>query len=107
MDTLSLLLLLLFAALGWFWLDSLKVLEIARNAGRRICQDANVQFLDDTVATTRLTLVRDNSGRRVLRRTYRFEFSETGNSRLEGQLILMGHRVESVTMEPYQMLSEQ
>ncbi len=104
MDTISLLLLLALAALGWFWVDSLHALEIARDAGRRVCQNANVQFLDDTVARVALGLVRDQSGRRVMRRTYRFEFSETGNSRLEGHLILLGNRVESVTMEPYQIL---
>ena len=54
-----------------------------------------------------LKLVRDKAGRRALRRTYRFEFSETGNSRLEGQLILLGDRVESITMEPYQIMSDE
>ena len=53
-----------------------------------------------------LALARNKSGRRVLRRIYRFEFSETGNTRLEGQLILLGDTVESVTMEPYKMLHE-
>lgn len=104
MDVTSLLFLLLLAALGWYWLDSLRALEIARQMGKRVCSDANVQFLDDTVARIALALVRDQSGRRVLRRTYRFEFSETGNSRLEGHLVLLGKRVESVTMEPYQIL---
>lgn len=104
MDVVSLLLLLLLAALGWFWFDSLHALEIARNAGRQVCRNANVQFLDDTVSGIGLALVRDESGRRVLRRTYRFEFSETGNSRLEGKMILLGSRIESVTMEPYQIL---
>jgi hypothetical protein len=104
MDVMSLLLLLLLAVLGWFWFDSLHALEIARNAGKYVCSNAHVQFLDDTVARTSLALVRDKSGRRALRRTYRFEFSETGNSRREGQLVLLGNRVESVTMEPYQML---
>ena len=104
MDVISLLFLLLLAALGWFWFDSLRALEIARNAGKLACDDANVQFLDDTVAGIALALVRDKSGRRVLRRTYRFEFSETGNTRLEGQVIVLGERIESVTMEPYQML---
>ncbi len=106
MDVISLLFLLLLAALGWFWFDSLRALEIARNAGKRACDDANVQFLDDTVAGIALALVRNKSGRRVLRRTFRFEFSETGNTRLEGQLIVLGNRVESVTMEPYQMLPD-
>ena len=103
MDVTSLLLLLLLAALGWFWFDSMSSLEIARNAGRQVCRDASVQFLDDTVAGIGLALVRNDSGHRVLRRTYRFEFSETGDSRLEGRVILLGRRVESVTMEPYQI----
>lgn len=104
MDTLSLLFLLLMAALAWYWLDSLRALEHARQVGKRTCDNADVQFLDDTVARIALQLVRDEFGKRVLRRTYRFEFSETGNSRLEGQVILMGHRLESVTMDPYQIL---
>ena len=105
MDVISLLFLLLLAAFGWFWFDSLRALEIARKAGKRACDNAHVQFLDDTVAGIALHLVRDRSGRRVLRRTYRFEFSETGNTRLEGRLILLGDKVESLTMEPYQMLT--
>ena len=101
-DMMSLLLLLLLAVTGWVWFDSLRALEIARNAGKRACNIAQVQFLDDTVAGITLALVRNESGRRVLRRTYRFEFSDTGNTRLEGRLILLGTQVESVTMEPYQ-----
>ena len=104
MDMTSLLFLIILTALGWFWLDSLRALEAARNAGKRACNDANVQFLDDTVANIGLALARDQSGRRVLRRTYRFEFSETGNTRLEGRLILLGDKIDSVTMEPYQIL---
>jgi hypothetical protein len=107
MDVISLFFLLLLAALGWFWFDSLRALEVARKAGKRACDDAHVQFLDDTVAGIALALARGKSGRRVLRRTYRFEFSETGNTRLEGRLILLGDRVESVTMEPYQMLPDE
>jgi hypothetical protein len=104
MDMTSALFLLLLAALGWFWFNSLRALEIARNAGKHVCSDADVQFLDDTVASISMALARDKSGRRVLRRTYRFEFSETGNTRLEGRLILLGDKIESVTMEPYQIL---
>ena len=104
MDTTSLIFLLLLGVLGWFWYDTLHVLEVARNAGRQACSEMNVQFLDDTVANIGLALARDRSGRRVLRRTYRFEFSETGNNRLEGQLIMLGDRVESITMDPYRIL---
>jgi len=104
MDLLSIFFLLLLAALGWYWFDSMRALEQAREVGRRTCSDVEVQFLDDTVARVELKLVRDETGRRVLRRTYRFEFSETGNSRIEGRIILLGHQVESVTMDPYLLL---
>jgi hypothetical protein len=105
MDFISLLGLLVLVALGWLWLNSLRILEIARNAGKQACIKADVQFLDDTVASIGLRIARDDSGRRVLRRTYRFEFSETGNSRIEGKVIMLGDRIESVTMDPYQILS--
>ena len=103
MDTISLILLLLLLAVIWFWLNSLRVLELARNAGKQVCQRAGVQFLDDTVASTGLGFARNDSGRRVIRRTYRFEFTETGNSRIEGQVVMLGEQVESVTMDPYQI----
>lgn len=99
--------LVLLAVLGlgfWFWLHSIRILEIAREAGRQACNRMDVQFLDDTVASTKLRLVRDTNGRRIVRRTYRFEFSETGNSRREGEVVMLGDRVEAVTMEPYQIL---
>lgn len=104
MDILSLLALLVIIALGWYWLNSIRILEIARDAGRCACAREELQFLDDTVASINLALDRDASGRRILRRTYRFEFTETGNSRREGEIIMVGERVESVTMEPYQIL---
>ena len=104
MDMMDLLLILPLVALLWYWFDSLRALEIARAAGKHACRNADVQFLDDTVASTSFALVRNESGRRVLRRTYRFEFSDTGNTRLEGQLTLLGAKIESVTMEPYRIL---
>ena len=104
MDFASLLVLVVLGLLVWFWLHSIRILEIAREAGRLICKQTGVQFLDDTVASTRLQLARDANGRRTLRRTYRFEFTETGDNRREGEVVMLGDRIESVTMEPYQIL---
>jgi hypothetical protein len=100
----SLLVLILFAALAWFWMDSMLALEAARKYGRKACEELDLQFIDDAVARTRLQLTRNQYGRRVFRRTYHFEFTETGNTRLDGELVLLGHKLESVTMEPYQIL---
>ena len=104
MDIASLFSLLLIAALVWYWLDSLRALELARITGKHACSEADVQFLDDTVARIKIELVRGESGHRVLRRTYRFEFSETGNTRIEGRVVLLGQKIESVTMDPYRIM---
>ena len=104
MDIWSLLALMLLVALGWYWLHSIRILELAREAGRRACAREALQFLDDTVASTKLALARDDNGRRILRRTYRFEFTETGNSRREGEVVMLGEHIESVTLEPYQII---
>ena len=106
MDYTSLFYLLVFAVLGWYWLSSIHVLEIARKAGRRACDKAGVQFLDDTVASIRINIARTDSGRRALRRTYRFEFTETGNTRIEGMILMLGDTIESVTMDPYLLLQQ-
>ncbi len=92
-------LLLLVAAIAWFWIASLLSLETATKAGKQACAKAELQFLDDTVAGTKLRLVRDEYGRRVFQRTYKFEFTETGNTRLSGSLTLLNGKVESITME--------
>jgi hypothetical protein len=104
MDFTDLLFILLLAALAGFWLDSLRALETARNAGKRACNSAGVQFLDDTVTVTSLKLRRNTLGHMKIRRTYRFEFSDTGDNRLEGTLVLLGARVESVEMEPFRFM---
>ena len=101
MDFMSLIYMMVLVALGWFGLNSIRVLEIARDAGKQACVKADVQFLDDTVASVRIRLVRNQSGRRILQRTYRFEYSDTGNNRIEGQVVMLGETVESVTMHPY------
>jgi hypothetical protein len=106
MDFASILVLVVLVLVVWFWLHSIRILEIAREAGRLICKQTGVQFLDDTVASTKLQLARDANGRRILRRTYRFEFTETGNTRREGEVVMLGERIESVTMEPYQIMDE-
>ncbi len=83
---------------AWFWLDSLKAREIALAAGERECAAQGLQFLDWTVAQSKLRLERDEEGRAKLRRVYRFEYSETGNDRLQGSISLLGRRVETVQL---------
>lgn len=84
---------LVLGAVAWLWLDSLKAREIAIGAARAACTAEELMLLDATVAISALKLARDNDGRLKLQRAYDFEFSDTGNNRLKGSVVMLGHRV--------------
>ena len=86
-----------------FWADSLRARERAVRAGRSACERYQLQFLDDTVSFARLRLARDDGGQLKLARTYTFEFSDTGNNRRQGAIVMMGGELADLHMEPYRM----
>jgi hypothetical protein len=84
---------LLLAGIAWLWLDSLKAREAAIRAARGVCAAEGLLLLDDTVAISGLKPARDEDGHLTLQRAYDFEYSDTGNNRLKGSLVLRGRRV--------------
>jgi hypothetical protein len=92
---------LVIAAGVFLWLDSLRVRERAVRAGRKACERYNVQLLDDTVAFARMRLSRDDEGQLTIARTYTFEFTETGNNRRQGAIVMLGHQLADLQLEPY------
>ena len=83
------------------WLDSLRAREQAVRAGRSACERYQLQFLDDTVSFARMRLARNDDGELRIARTYTFEFSETGNNRRQGAIVMLGHELSDVHLEPY------
>jgi len=93
--------LIFMAALVWLWFDSMRARERALASGKRACERDGLMFLDETVACVALGFARDADGRMALRRTYRFEFSDTGNNRRSGSVVMLGGEIESLYTEPY------
>jgi hypothetical protein len=91
----------LIAAGILFWLDSLRARERALNAGRAACERYELQFLDDTVSVSRVRLGRDEEGQLRIARTYTFEFSDTGNNRRHGAIVMLGGELQDLQLEPY------
>jgi hypothetical protein len=91
----------LIAAGALLWLDSLRARERALLAGRSACERYRVQFLDDTVSFARMRLARDDEGMLKISRTYTFEFTETGNNRRQGAIVMLGHELADLQLEPY------
>ena len=92
-----------FGAAALLWVDSLRARERAVEAGKRACARYELLFLDDTVAFARLRLRRDEEGQLKIARTYTFEFSDTGNNRRHGSIVMLGARLVDLQLEPYRM----
>jgi hypothetical protein len=94
-----LILLALLGAAVWFWFDSLAAREVAIAAGSRACAELNFQFLDQSVAVARLGLGRNAYGHLQLRRVFAFDYSSDGADRWRGRVVVLGRRVESLTLD--------
>ena len=93
MDFLDLIGFFLLGGGAWLWLDSLNARQLAISATRAACDSEGLQLLDETVAIHRLSLRRDGNGVLHLNRIYDFEYSDTGNDRTSGSIVLLGKRV--------------
>lgn len=91
---------LLLAGIAWLWLDSLKAREAAVRAAREICAAEGLQLLDDTVSISGLKLARNDDGNLTLQRSYNFEYSDTGDNRLKGSVVMQGHRMVLFNIGP-------
>ena len=80
-------------SLFWLWFDGTRVREIAVERARRHCHVNDVQFLDGTVSLTKIKPTRNEHGRLTFERTYTFEYSDTGNNRKPGSIIMLGQAV--------------
>lgn len=93
-------LLILFAAMGCLWWDSMQAREAAVTAARAACEAEGLLFLDDTVGIASLKPARNIDGRLRLQRAYDFEFSDTGDNRIKGSVVMLGRRVLLLNLHP-------
>jgi len=93
MPTFEILSLAALGALAWLWFDSLKVRGIGISAAKSACAAEDLQLLDDTVSIAALGLGRDSDGRLLLRRVYGFDYSDTGDNRRSGSVVMLGQQV--------------
>lgn len=64
--------------------------ERAAEIGRDACQAAGVQWLDQSVHATGMRLRRRDTGWLGIERSFRFEYSEDGQDRHVGRVVLLG-----------------
>jgi hypothetical protein len=85
------------------WWNGLGAREIARNRGKRMCDEAGLLFLDDTVCLQRLRLVMYRKQKLGLYRRFVFEFATDGEQRYQGHVDMFNHYVIDTDMQPYRV----
>lgn len=98
MPAFELISLLALAAVFWLWFDSVKARDVAVQAAKAGCSAEGFQLLDETVAIAGLKFARDDDGRLLMRRTYAFEYSDTGDNRRPGSVVMLGKEVLAVNV---------
>lgn len=95
---LNLLLLMIAIAITFaFWSASRAAAERATAVGRRACEAAGVQLIDQTVHASGIRLRRHENGWLGLERSFRFEYSVDGTDRYPARMVLHGDRLVSFT----------
>lgn len=67
--------------------------ERAADIGRDACQAAGVQWLDQSVHAIGMRLRRHDTGWLGIERSFRFEYSEDGQDRHVGRVVLLGDKL--------------
>ena len=86
-------LLLILGIIVWLWQSSLHYREYATRHCRRICNDLNLQLLDQTVILSGMSIVLSKRTSLRLRRSYNFEVSEDGATRHKGCIVILGRNI--------------
>ena len=95
----SILIILFLLFLAWFWLNSIRVKEIALSASAEACKQIQAQFLDQTASLEKFRFTRNKQGRLTMQRTYSFDFSRDRETREKGHVYMTGQRVVRVFLE--------
>ncbi len=101
----SIILLFILGIAAWFWFDTQRSQEMAINICKQVCGQLHLQLLDQTIALKRIRFKRNNRGILCVQRTYQFEFSDGGNNRQRGMVIMRGISMEMLEIHGYRVIS--
>jgi len=87
----------------WYWLRAREIKEQSFKAAAKYCDELSLKLLDDSVVLKQIRPVRSSQGHRCLQRLYLFEFTSTGEDRYQGEIVLIGRKVEHIKLQPHRV----
>ncbi|TNG00060.1 MAG: DUF3301 domain-containing protein [Gammaproteobacteria bacterium] len=101
----GLFLLVITIIIFWIWYSGVRAMETALMIARNACHEAGVQFLDGSVYLKKIWPIRLANGWVGMLRFYRFDYTDTGNERLSGLVVLAGSDLEYLQMENHTIVT--
>lgn len=92
---LELTLLLIMAAIGYYWYNQVNALDSSRVSVKQITQQKGWAFLDDSIMQKAIS-IKPRFGKLALRREFEFEFSDIEAKRYKGVLVHHGGTVTEI-----------
>ncbi len=90
----TLLILMIVGAAAFFFFTAARAAaERAAEIGRDACHAAGVQWLDHSMHATGMRVRRKDDGWLGLERSFRFDYSEDGQDRHIGRVVLLGEKL--------------
>lgn len=99
----NILLMFLVGFILYYWWQSGEYKGRALKLAAQYCQQHDLQLLDQSMVISGYWPHRNERGAWVIRRTYDFEFTSTGQQRYRGRLTLMGFQLDKIELEAYQL----
>lgn len=87
------------------WVSAQRSREYALKIASAECKRLELQLLDGNASLKAIKIQRNSRGNISLQRTYRFEFSATGEERYNGEVVLLGIVVQEIYLQPHKMVN--
>ncbi len=91
----------LIAAVALTWWNVQNIRQRALSHARRRCKELDLQFLDGSISINFSGIRRTPQGQLGIVRSCRFDFSATGDDRFQGEVMMHGNRLLSITLPPH------
>jgi hypothetical protein len=88
----------LVVAAGWYWWKAGDLKNLTQQQVKQHCDKASLELLDESLVLTSLGLAKNRQGHWQFRRSYRFEFSSTGEYRYRGTVTVVGKQVTNIEL---------
>lgn len=91
------------ATIAAVWWNAQAIRQAAIRHAKTRCEQLNLQFLDGSISLDFAGIHRNSSGSLAILRRCQFDFSSTGEDRYQGEVMMLGSRLQEIRIPPHML----